>query len=73
MNELFGNVCLTKPEAIKIDAFLAERLTHAPEADQPAIQRIQAHLQRIIQPERQYADMSVYDAPGYEPGWKPAA
>lgn len=73
MNHLFGNVCLTQPEARKLDAFLLERETHADEADHPVIQRLRDDLKRTFDPEQQYADMSVYEMPGAEPGWKAAA
>lgn len=63
--------CLTMHDAEILRGFLGERLTHAPENDQPAILRMLDHVKLAMAPEAQYAD--IYTPRNYEPAWKTAA
>jgi len=69
MNTLFGNVALTPDEGRKLDAYLFDRLTHAPEADHAAIQRLRQELEPTHNPALGY-DVERFTAPGYVPGWQ---
>lgn len=55
-------------EARKAAAFLAFRLPHIEEADQPAYSRAIRELEHAARPESHF-DTDVYAMPGTVPGW----
>src|SRR5690348_5819895 len=59
MNNITAWGCLTPKLALQIDEFLERTNPDDPE---------RANMQRTIEPERQYADMGAYVAPGYVAG-----
>ena len=63
-------ISLTPAEARKADAYLFTKMQDATDPDRAAIQRLRDGLKPIIEPERQYADMGAYVAPGYVAGWE---
>ncbi|HET9819620.1 MAG TPA: hypothetical protein VFP92_10685 [Rhodanobacteraceae bacterium] len=56
-------------EARKAAAFLAVRLRHVEEADQPAYSRAIRDLEHAAKPEAHF-DTDAYTMPGCVPGWQ---
>lgn len=60
---------LTVQEAEVLRAFLDERLVHGGESDQPAVLNLIRHVDLVMAPEAQYAD--VYRPRVFIAGWNP--
>ena len=61
MNEVIPGIGYLEPSNVRA---LAEYLGPNATREQSA------GIRNAIDPERQYADMSVYEAPGYKPAWE---